>query len=99
MALPALRPAGRRRITHGGAFSPVLEYVDWAEFGRRAGPEHAETTREHTFRGTAASIDRARQVLGYAPRFNSLEALFEALTWLAAEGQADVGGQRFHLAT
>jgi nucleoside-diphosphate-sugar epimerase len=76
---------------------PVLEFVDWAEFGRRAGPEHAEATREHTFRGVAASIARARETLGYAPRFSSLDALYEALAWLVANGQVDVGGQQFHL--
>jgi nucleoside-diphosphate-sugar epimerase len=63
------------------------------EFGRRVGPEHAETTRQHTFRSITASIERARQTLGYAPRFSSLDALHEALTWLVANGQADVGGQ------
>jgi nucleoside-diphosphate-sugar epimerase len=73
---------------------PVFDFVDWAEFGRRVGPEHAEATREHTFRGITASIARARDVLGYAPRFSSLDALHEALTWLAAHGQADVGGQQ-----
>jgi nucleoside-diphosphate-sugar epimerase len=78
---------------------PVLDFVDWAEFGRRAGAEHAEATREHTFRGIAASIDRARQTLGYAPRFSSLEALYEALAWLVADGQVDVGGQQFQLTT
>jgi len=76
---------------------PVLEYVDWAEFGRQAGAEHAEATREHTFRGIAASIARARETLGYSPRFSSLEALYEALAWLVADGQVDVGGQRFQL--
>ena len=78
---------------------PVLEFIDWAEFARQAGAEHAEATREHTFRGIAASIARARDTLGYAPRFSSLDALFEALTWLVADGQVDVGGQRFRLAT
>jgi nucleoside-diphosphate-sugar epimerase len=78
---------------------PVLEFVGWAEFGRQAGPGHAEATREHTFRGIAASIGKARKTLGYAPRYSSLEALYEALTWLVADGQVDVGGQRFHLAT
>ena len=73
---------------------PVLEFVDWAEFGRQAGPEHAEATREHTFRGIAASIEKAGKTLGYAPRFSSLEALYEALTWLVADGQVDVGGQQ-----
>jgi nucleoside-diphosphate-sugar epimerase len=74
---------------------PVLDFVDWAEFGRRTGPEHAEATREHTWRGITASTARAQQVLGYAPRYDPLGALHEALTWLVAHGQADVGGQAF----
>ena len=74
---------------------PVLDFVDWAEFGRRVAPEHAEATREHTFRSITASIGRAREVLGYAPRYSSLDALHEALTWLVAHGQVDVGGQEF----
>ncbi len=78
---------------------PVLDFVDWAEFTRRAGPEHAEATREHTFRSITASIARAREVLGYAPRYSSLDALHEALAWLVANGQADVGGQRFPAAS
>jgi nucleoside-diphosphate-sugar epimerase len=74
---------------------PVLDFVDWAEFDRRVGPEHAEATRQHTFRSITASTARARQVLGYAPRSGSLDALHEALTWLVANGEADVGGQQF----
>jgi nucleoside-diphosphate-sugar epimerase len=72
---------------------PVLDFVGWEEFTHRAGPEHAEVTREHTLRGITASIARAREVLGYAPRYTSLDALREALAWLVANGQADVGGQ------
>jgi nucleoside-diphosphate-sugar epimerase len=74
---------------------PVLDFVDWDEFGRRAGAEHAEATREHTFRSITASIARGREVLGYAPRFSTLDALYEALGWLVAAGQVDVGGQTF----
>ena len=73
----------------------VLDFVDWPEFERRAGSEHAETTRQHTFRSITASIARARDTLGYAPRYSSLDALREALEWLAAHGQADIGGQPF----
>ena len=73
---------------------PVFDFVDWAEFSRRVGPDHAEATREHTFRSIAASIARAKDVLGYAPRFSSLDALYEALTWLVAHGEADIGGQQ-----
>jgi nucleoside-diphosphate-sugar epimerase len=72
---------------------PVLDFVSWDEFTRRAGPGPAEVTREHTFRSITASIARARAVLGYAPRYTSLDAMHEALAWLVANGQADVGGQ------
>jgi nucleoside-diphosphate-sugar epimerase len=72
---------------------PALEFVGWDEFTHLAGPEHAEVTREHTTRSITASIARAREVLGYAPRYSALDALHEALDWLAANGQADLGGQ------
>ena len=74
---------------------PVLELTDWAGFERQAGAEQAQVTREHTARSIAASIDRARDVLGYSPRYSTLEALHEALTALVASGQVDVGGQEF----
>lgn len=74
---------------------PVLDFVDDAELGRRYGADHAATTLAHIERSIAASIDRARDVLGYAPRYSSLEALREALEWLVANGQVDVGGQEF----
>jgi nucleoside-diphosphate-sugar epimerase len=79
---------------------PVLDFVNWAEFERRVGAEHAETTRQHTGRSITASIARAREVLGYAPRYSSLDALHEALIWLVEHGEVDVGdqgggGQRF----
>jgi nucleoside-diphosphate-sugar epimerase len=72
----------------------VLDLVDWPEFERRAGAEHAGATREHVGRSIAASIDRARRVLGYEPRYSSLDALREAVRWLAENGQVDLGGAR-----
>jgi nucleoside-diphosphate-sugar epimerase len=72
---------------------PVLEFVEWAEFERRVGAGHAEATREHVARSIAASIDRARAVLGYQPRFSSLDALHESLRWLARNGDVDLAGQ------
>jgi len=74
---------------------PDIELVDWAEFERRVGAEHAGATREHVARGIAASIDRARDVLGYRPRYTSLDAMHESLRWLVANGDVDVGGQDF----
>jgi nucleoside-diphosphate-sugar epimerase len=73
----------------------VIELVEWAEFERRVGAEHAGATREHVARSIAASIHRARDVLGYRPRYSSLQALRESLGRLVADGQVDVGGQDF----
>jgi nucleoside-diphosphate-sugar epimerase len=71
---------------------PVLEFVDWKQFEQRVGAKQADITREHVVRSIAASIERARDVLGYAPRWSSLDALRESLRWLAANGQVDLGG-------
>jgi hypothetical protein len=37
-------------------------------------------------------------VLGYVPRYTALDALQESLSWLVANGQADIGGQPFSAA-
>jgi nucleoside-diphosphate-sugar epimerase len=80
-----------RGLAYGAAAwwgrEPVLEFVDWAEFERRVGAEHAGATRAHVGRGIAASIERAKAVLGYAPRYSVLQALREAVAWLAEDGQ------------
>jgi len=70
-----------------------LEFVDWPEYARKVGSEHAGVTREHVARSIAASIERARDVLGYRPRFSALEALRDSVRHLAAAGELDIGGQ------
>lgn len=69
---------------------PVLDLVDWPVFEARVGAEHARLTREHIARSICAGIDRARTVLGYAPRYSVPEALREALDWLVANGRVDL---------
>jgi nucleoside-diphosphate-sugar epimerase len=74
---------------------PVLDLVDWNEFEQRVGPAHAAVTRDHIERGIAASIDLSRSVLGYVPRYSSLDTLHESLRWLVEHDQVDVSGQPF----
>jgi nucleoside-diphosphate-sugar epimerase len=69
---------------------PVLDLVDWPVFESRVGAEYAHQTREHVSRSISASIERARTMLGYTPRYTPLEALREALDWLVANGQVDL---------
>ena len=73
----------------------VLDLVGWDEFERRVGSEHASITLDHIERSITASIERSRSILGYAPRYSSLEAVRESLRWLVEHGQADVAGQTF----
>jgi nucleoside-diphosphate-sugar epimerase len=83
-----------RGLAHGvaGWFGrePNLELVDWVEFERRAGAEHARVTHDHVVRSITASIARARDVLGFAPRYSALDALHEALGWLVANGDVEL---------
>ena len=74
---------------------PVLDLIDWPEFEQRVGSAHAAVTRDHIERSIAASIERSRSVLGYAPRYSSLETLHEALRWLVEHDQVDVNGEPF----
>jgi nucleoside-diphosphate-sugar epimerase len=74
---------------------PAVDFVEWLEFEKRVGYDHAAVTRDHIERGITASIERARSVLGYQPRYSSLDALYEALHWLADNKRVDVGGQEF----
>ena len=73
----------------------VLELVEWDEFERRVGSEQAAMTRDHIDRSITASIERSRSILGYAPRYTSLEALRESVRWLVEHGRADVARQAF----
>lgn len=74
---------------------PVVDLVDWPAFERRVGPEHASMTREHVARSITASIERARDVLSYRPRYSSLDALRESARWLVATGKVDLGDHTF----
>ncbi|RKR74665.1 NAD-dependent epimerase/dehydratase family protein [Frondihabitans australicus] len=66
---------------------PSLRYVPLDALADEIGSALAETTRDHISRSHSCSIERARTVLGYAPRYTSLEAIEDGLAWLAADGQ------------
>ena len=77
--------AGRRRRRRGSAASRCSSSSTGRSSSAASAPSTPQATREHVGRSIAASIDRARAVLGYAPRYTSLDALHEALRWLVGE--------------
>ena len=67
-----------------------LETVSWEQFRQATAPEHAEASWEHLFRSHCVSIAKAEGVLGYAPRYESAQAVHEAVGWLVEHGRLEV---------
>jgi nucleoside-diphosphate-sugar epimerase len=68
---------------------PQLSFAPFEEWARHQGKQEAEATYEHIIRSPNCSIDKGRRLLGYVPRYTSLEAVQEAVAWLMANGQVD----------
>ncbi|MDI2033774.1 NAD-dependent epimerase/dehydratase family protein [Paenarthrobacter nitroguajacolicus] len=59
-----------------------FETVGWEEFRRSTTPEHAETSWAHLSRNHCFSIEKAKSLLGYAPRYEPEQAVHESVQWL-----------------
>ncbi|MGK5684207.1 NAD-dependent epimerase/dehydratase family protein [Actinoplanes sp. URMC 104] len=70
----------------------VLRPVTWDEFRRGAGEEAAQASWEHLVRSHYFSIDKARTLLGYAPRYEPEEAVLESVRWLVEHDRLEVAG-------
>ena len=64
-----------------------LSFAPWDEWKARVPANDADCAWEHISRSPCASMDKARRLLGFTPRYTSLEATREALNWLIANGQ------------
>ncbi|WP_209561245.1 NAD(P)-dependent oxidoreductase [Frigoribacterium sp. PvP032] len=64
-----------------------LTVASFEDFRAQRSPESADASWEHLSRSHSMSIDKARRLLGYAPRWTSVEAIVEGLEWLRADGQ------------
>jgi nucleoside-diphosphate-sugar epimerase len=67
-----------------------LAFGPFERFAASTSEEHAAATLEHIRHSPNASIAAARDRLGYAPRYTSLEAAREAVGWLAEHGGAGI---------
>jgi nucleoside-diphosphate-sugar epimerase len=66
-----------------------LRYEPWETWRQQHDPEDVEHTRNHLRHSPCISMAKAARLLGYAPRYSSLDALHEAVTWLAEHGQIE----------
>ena len=63
-----------------------VRFLPWEEWRTTVSEKEARTTWDHIARSPNCSIAKAQRLLGYKPRYRSLEAVRESLTWLFANG-------------
>ena len=61
-----------------------IRFLPWEEWRKTVSEREAAVTWDHIARSPSCSIDKARRLLGYAPRYRSLEAVRESVEWLVA---------------
>ncbi|MCR2800467.1 NAD-dependent epimerase/dehydratase family protein [Microbacterium sp. zg-Y818] len=67
-----------------------LRPVSWEEFRALTPADHADASWEHLHRNHCFSIDKARRVLGYEPRYEPEEAVLESVRRLISDGDLAV---------
>jgi nucleoside-diphosphate-sugar epimerase len=70
-----------------------LRYEPWETWRQQHDPEDAEHSWNHLRHSPCISMAKAARLLGYAPRYSSLDALHEAVAWLAEHDQFETGGR------
>lgn len=65
---------------------PHLTFAPWEEWQAGMTAKDAAATRDHILHSPNCSIEKARHLLGYAPRYSSLEAVQESVEHLMQTG-------------
>ena len=65
---------------------PLLRFLPWDEWCRTVGEAEARATWDHVAHSPNCSIAKARERLGYAPRYGSVAAVIEAVASLVSAG-------------
>ena len=68
-----------------------LEFLPWDEWRHTVTEDEAAVTWDHIAHSPNCSIAKARERLGYAPRYTSLQAVIESVNSLVAAGVVQVG--------
>ena len=66
-----------------------LRFLPWEAWEETVSEEDARMTLDHISHSPNCSIAKARRLIGYEPRYTSLQAVHEALAWLIEHGQVN----------
>ncbi len=64
------------------ARKPNLRFLPWEQWKESVSEEDAWSTWDHIAHSPNCSIEKAKRLLGYSPRYSSLEAVHESVQWL-----------------
>ena len=67
-----------------------LEFLPWEDFKSKVSEEEAQATWDHIAHSPNCSIAKARRLIGYAPRYSSLQAVQESVRWLIDNGELEL---------
>jgi nucleoside-diphosphate-sugar epimerase len=67
-----------------------LRTVTWEQFRGDTDDESGQSSWEHLVRNHYFSIDKARRLIGYTPRYEPEEAILESVRWLIGHDQLEV---------
>ena len=68
-----------------------LTYLPWSEWKRAHSELEAGQTWDHIAHSPNCSIAKAEMLIGYRPRYSSLEAVRESVEWLIGQGVVKTG--------
>ena len=69
-------------VAHWFGQKANLKFLSWEEWKTTVSEHEASETWEHISRSPNASIAKAQRLIDYQPRYTSLQAIFEAVSWL-----------------
>ncbi len=67
-----------------------LRFAPWEEWRASHSESEAEATWDHIAHSPNCSIAKAQRLLDYRPRYSSLQAVYEAVSWLIEHGLVEV---------
>jgi nucleoside-diphosphate-sugar epimerase len=74
------------RISAWFGSNSEIRYLPWQEWQAGFSEKDARITWDHIAHSPNCSIEKARKILGYAPRYSSLAAVQESVNWLVEGG-------------
>jgi nucleoside-diphosphate-sugar epimerase len=63
-----------------------MRFLPWEEWRKGVTEDDATATWDHISHSPNCSIQKARNLLGYKPRYTSIQAVRESVDWLIQKG-------------